>query len=186
MRSIIGETYQSYLRTSLVIFFIIFQCNYIHQLWRCCTLTHPDERRATREFGQSRKKNIFLGRSLVKSLYPSGTRLLCHWRCKVLDEIPIGITNVRDNSAKSVKERPSWAGKHWETWVMSVVSDKQRQAGSGSAPATPQGNLPPAVPPPSISRNPLRGSKCNSLHCDYLYLLPYLLHFRIPALDYSL
>lgn len=53
--------------------------------------------------------------------------------------------------------------------TMSVVSDKQRQAGSsGSAPATPQGNnLPPAVPPPSISRNPLRGSKCNSLHCDY-------------------
>ncbi|XP_012234721.1 F-BAR domain only protein 2 isoform X6 [Linepithema humile] len=41
------------------------------------------------------------------------------------------------------------------------VADKQRQAGSsGSAPATPQGNnLPPAVPPPSISRNPLRGSK---------------------------
>ncbi|XP_071861253.1 F-BAR domain only protein 2 isoform X2 [Bombus fervidus] len=44
--------------------------------------------------------------------------------------------------------------------AMSVVSDKQKQAGSGSAPATPQGNnLPPAVPPPSISRNPLRGSK---------------------------
>lgn len=53
---------------------------------------------------------------------------------------------------------------------MSVVSDKQKQAGSGSAPATPQGNnLPPAVPPPSISRNPLRGSKCNCLHCHYLY-----------------
>lgn len=50
--------------------------------------------------------------------------------------------------------------------MMSVVSDKQKQAGSsGSAPATPQGNnLPPAVPPPSISRNPLRGSKCNNLH----------------------
>ncbi|XP_012234717.2 F-BAR domain only protein 2 isoform X1 [Linepithema humile] len=44
---------------------------------------------------------------------------------------------------------------------MSNSQDKQRQAGSsGSAPATPQGNnLPPAVPPPSISRNPLRGSK---------------------------
>lgn len=54
---------------------------------------------------------------------------------------------------------------------MSVVSEKQRQAGSsGSAPATPQGNnLPPAVPPPSISRNPLRGSKCNNLHYDYSY-----------------
>ncbi|XP_039312828.1 F-BAR domain only protein 2 isoform X6 [Solenopsis invicta] len=41
------------------------------------------------------------------------------------------------------------------------VADKQKQTGSsGSAPATPQGNnLPPAVPPPSISRNPLRGSK---------------------------
>lgn len=64
--------------------------------------------------------------------------------------------------------------------TMSVVSDKQRQAGSsGSAPATPQGNnLPPAVPPPSISRNPLRGSKCNSLHCDYSSLprLPYFLY----------
>lgn len=59
---------------------------------------------------------------------------------------------------------------------MSVVSDKQKQAGSGSAPATPQGNnLPPAVPPPSISRNPLRGSKCNCLHCDYLY--PYQIHY---------
>ncbi|KAL2742953.1 F-BAR domain only protein 2 isoform X2 [Vespula maculifrons] len=44
--------------------------------------------------------------------------------------------------------------------MMSAVSDKQRQAGSGSAPATPQGNnLPPAVPPPTICRNPLRGSK---------------------------
>ncbi|XP_033341225.1 F-BAR domain only protein 2 isoform X6 [Megalopta genalis] len=43
---------------------------------------------------------------------------------------------------------------------MSNSQDKQKQAGSGSAPATPQGNnLPPAVPPPSISRNPLRGSK---------------------------
>ncbi|KAL6254201.1 hypothetical protein P5V15_014823 [Pogonomyrmex californicus] len=44
---------------------------------------------------------------------------------------------------------------------MSNSQDKQRQAGSsGSAPVTPQGNnLPPAVPPPSISRNPLRGSK---------------------------
>ncbi|XP_050446218.1 F-BAR domain only protein 2 isoform X4 [Cataglyphis hispanica] len=44
---------------------------------------------------------------------------------------------------------------------MSNSQEKQRQAGSsGSAPATPQGNnLPPAVPPPSISRNPLRGSK---------------------------
>ncbi|XP_018358267.1 PREDICTED: F-BAR domain only protein 2 isoform X2 [Trachymyrmex cornetzi] len=44
---------------------------------------------------------------------------------------------------------------------MSNSHDKQKQAGSsGSAPATPQGNnLPPAVPPPSISRNPLRGSK---------------------------
>lgn len=59
---------------------------------------------------------------------------------------------------------------------MSVVSDKQKQAGSGSAPATPQGNnLPPAVPPPSISRNPLRGSKCNCLHCHYLY--PYHIHY---------
>ncbi|KZC12801.1 FCH domain only protein 2, partial [Dufourea novaeangliae] len=63
---------------------------------------------------------------------------------------------------------------------MSNSQDKQKQAGSGSAPATPQGNnLPPAVPPPSISRNPLRGSKCNCLHCDYLYPLPYpLLAFR--------
>ncbi|KAL0101583.1 hypothetical protein PUN28_019017 [Cardiocondyla obscurior] len=44
---------------------------------------------------------------------------------------------------------------------MSNSQDKQKQAvSSGSAPATPQGNnLPPAVPPPSISRNPLRGSK---------------------------
>ncbi|XP_077275615.1 F-BAR domain only protein 2 isoform X6 [Temnothorax americanus] len=44
---------------------------------------------------------------------------------------------------------------------MSNSQDKQKQAGSsGSAPATPQGNnLSPAVPPPSISRNPLRGSK---------------------------
>ncbi|XP_043675766.1 F-BAR domain only protein 2 isoform X2 [Vespula pensylvanica] len=43
---------------------------------------------------------------------------------------------------------------------MSNSQDKQRQAGSGSAPATPQGNnLPPAVPPPTICRNPLRGSK---------------------------
>ncbi|XP_024940431.1 F-BAR domain only protein 2 isoform X2 [Cephus cinctus] len=43
---------------------------------------------------------------------------------------------------------------------MSNSQERQRQAGSGSAPATPQGNnLPPAVPPPSISRNPLRGSK---------------------------
>ncbi|XP_076177907.1 F-BAR domain only protein 2 isoform X3 [Ptiloglossa arizonensis] len=43
---------------------------------------------------------------------------------------------------------------------MSNSQDKQKQAGSGSAPATPQGNnLPPAVPPPSISRNPLRRSK---------------------------
>ncbi|KOC68179.1 FCH domain only protein 2 [Habropoda laboriosa] len=59
---------------------------------------------------------------------------------------------------------------------MSNSQDKQKQAGSGSAPATPQGNnLPPAVPPPSISRNPLRGSKCNCLHCDYLY--PYHIHY---------
>lgn len=59
--------------------------------------------------------------------------------------------------------------------TMSVVSDKQRQAGSsGSAPATPQGNnLPPAVPPPSISRNPLRGSKCNNLHFTPVPPLPY-------------
>lgn len=59
--------------------------------------------------------------------------------------------------------------------TMSVVSDKQRQAGSsGSAPATPQGNnLPPAVPSPSISRNPLRGSKCNSLHFTPVPPLPY-------------
>jgi hypothetical protein len=47
---------------------------------------------------------------------------------------------------------------------MSVVSERQRQAGSGSAPVTPQENLSPAVPTPSISRNPLRGSKCNCLH----------------------
>lgn len=143
------------------------------------------------------RTNVELHTSLVSTKYmsqllsyqislPLWNALLCHWKCKVLDEIPTGITNVRHNSAECVKERPSWAGKHWETWVMSVVSDKQRQAGSGSAPATPQGNLPPAVPPPSISRNPLRGSKCNSLHCDYLYLLPYLLHFRIPAVDYLL
>lgn len=73
--------------------------------------------------------------------------------------------------------------------TMSVVSDKQRQAGSsGSAPATPQGNnLPPAVPPPSISRNPLRGSKCNSLHCDYSSLprLPYFL-YHIFSLERNL
>lgn len=43
-----------------------------------------------------------------------------------------------------------------------IFSERQKQAGSGSAPVTPQGNNPPsAVPPPSISRNPLRGSKCN-------------------------
>ncbi|EGI63487.1 FCH domain only protein 2 [Acromyrmex echinatior] len=58
---------------------------------------------------------------------------------------------------------------------MSNSHDKQKQAGSsGSAPATPQGNnLPPAVPPPSISRNPLRGSKCNNLHFTPIPPLPY-------------
>ncbi|XP_008203048.1 F-BAR domain only protein 2 isoform X3 [Nasonia vitripennis] len=42
---------------------------------------------------------------------------------------------------------------------MSNSQERQRQAGSGSAPVTPQENLSPAVPTPSISRNPLRGSK---------------------------
>ncbi|XP_063980405.1 F-BAR domain only protein 2 isoform X2 [Diachasmimorpha longicaudata] len=43
---------------------------------------------------------------------------------------------------------------------MSNSQERQRQAGSGSTPVIPQGNNPPtAVPPPSISRNPLRGSK---------------------------
>ncbi|XP_044006840.1 F-BAR domain only protein 2 isoform X2 [Aphidius gifuensis] len=43
---------------------------------------------------------------------------------------------------------------------MSNSQERQRQAGSGSAPVTPQGNSSPsAVPLPSISRNPLRGSK---------------------------
>lgn len=51
---------------------------------------------------------------------------------------------------------------------MSVVSERQRQAGSGSAPVTPQDIMSPAVPTPSISRNPLRGSKCNCLHVSSL------------------
>lgn len=84
-------------------------------------------------------------------------------------EIPIGTTNAHNMERKKIG--PSIDGKIYvrDVRTISVVSDKQRQAGSsGSAPATPQGNnLPPAVPPPSISRNPLRGSKCNSLHCDY-------------------
>lgn len=74
------------------------------------------------------------------------------------------------------KKGPSVDGEVLEdVRMMSVVSDKQKQAGSsGSAPATPQGNnLPPAVPPPSISRNPLRGSKCNNLHFIPIPPLPY-------------
>ncbi|KYM88642.1 FCH domain only protein 2 [Atta colombica] len=64
---------------------------------------------------------------------------------------------------------------------MSNSHDKQKQAGSsGSAPATPQGNnLPPAVPPPSISRNPLRGSKCNNLHFIPIPPLPYPLTLEL-------
>lgn len=52
---------------------------------------------------------------------------------------------------------------------MSVVSERQRQAGSGSAPVTPQGDLSPDVPTPSIARNPLRGSKCNCLHTSLAF-----------------
>ncbi|XP_029677972.1 F-BAR domain only protein 2 isoform X5 [Formica exsecta] len=61
-----------------------------------------------------------------------------------------GETGVAGNSHSSKRDQG-----------LKRVGEKQRQAGSsGSAPATPQGNnLPPAVPPPSISRNPLRGSK---------------------------
>jgi len=96
-------------------------------------------------------------------------------------EVPIGTTNVYNSATWSEKKKgPSVGGDAFkDVRTMSVVSDKQRQAGSsGSAPATPQGNnLPPAVPPPSISRNPLRGSKCNSLHCDYSHT-----HSTIPPL----
>lgn len=72
--------------------------------------------------------------------------------------------------------------------TISVVSEKQRQAGSsGSAPATPQGNnLPPAVPPPSISRNPLRGSKCNSLHYDYSCTPFTMLPLIVVRIQYAL
>lgn len=80
------------------------------------------------------------------------------------------------HGARGKKKGPSVDGEVFkDVRMMSVVSDKQKQAGSsGSAPATPQGNnLPPAVPPPSISRNPLRGSKCNNLHFIPIPPLPY-------------
>lgn len=108
-------------------------------LWRaitfvsCVTLlqfTHPDERRATREFGQYEKK-IYISRSLSrKILLPLWNALLCHWKCKVLDEIPIGITNVRDNSARSVKERPSWARGNIERreWWVLFQTNRGKQA----------------------------------------------------------
>lgn len=86
------------------------------------------------------------------------------------------------------KERPISGTVFKDVRTMSVVSEKQRQAGSsGSAPATPQGNnLPPAVPPPSISRNPLRGSKCNSLHYDYSCTLFTILPLIVIRIQHAL
>lgn len=87
----------------------------------------------------------------------------------------VQLTCITCNTERE-KKGPLFDGEIFkDVRTMSVVSDKQRQAGSsGSAPATPQGNnLPPAVPPPSISRNPLRGSKCNSLHFTPVPPLPY-------------
>ncbi|XP_076668827.1 F-BAR domain only protein 2 isoform X11 [Andrena cerasifolii] len=75
------------------------------------------------------------------------------------EEVMTGLADMTshsqtDSNVETPKETSK--GANGETGV----ADKQKQAGSGSAPATPQGNnLPPAVPPPSISRNPLRGSK---------------------------
>lgn len=127
---------------------------------------------------------------------PPGT-LLCHWKCQVQRSLQyqmVGLTYIIEQVGVRGKKggRRFWRETREnvvfkDVKTMSVVSDKQRQAGSsGSAPATPQGNnLPPAVPPPSISRNPLRGSKCNSLHCDYSSLpcLPYFL-YHIFSLEY--
>lgn len=110
--------------------------------------------------------NVLCGH--LKYSYPSGTLWNATESAKVI-KIRIGTTNVHNSARRSKRKKkgPSVDGEVFkDVRMMSVVSDKQKQAGSsGSAPATPQGNnLPPAVPPPSISRNPLRGSKCNNLH----------------------
>lgn len=112
----------------------------------------------------------------LKYSHPSGTLWNAIESAKVI-KIRIGTTNVHNSATRSERKKgPSVDGEVLEdVRMMSVVSDKQKQAGSsGSAPATPQGNnLPPAVPPPSISRNPLRGSKCNNLHFIPIPPLPY-------------
>lgn len=99
-----------------------------------------------------------------------------------------GRTNVRNNVRHGARKKEAINEVFKDVRMMSVVSDKQKQAGSsGSAPATPQGNnLPPVVPPPSISRNPLRGSKCNNLHFIPVPPLPYPLTLSLEYNPYSI
>jgi len=115
----------------------------------------------------------------LKYSHPSGTPLKVQRSLKFES---VQLTCIIVRHVEWEKKGPSIDGNVFiDVRMMSVVSDKQKQAGSsGSAPATPQGNnLPPAVPPPSISRNPLRGSKCNNLHFIPIPPLPYPFTFVV-------